>query len=565
MTSFEKLKILLKQNEVLFKSKNNPGNKNYFYKFSVEITKKFSSKKSVSSIFVFDFCENINDSNSKTHENKNYLALTHDFLKSFSEEKQYSNIQNRFDKLLQVTLNKTYLTKGSISLFVFLSQKSESIEILENARNILKLKSSVTAVPSNINSTKPSQSTVHETNTTMQLDSFHEEQNAEIINNLENEVSFLKKMILKKETDDYYKISTATHPRSYLMDSGVKYKSEMYLKNNLIPQANPNSSILRSSSKNLLNSSFHSTKLNPYYGLMSNSKLPCYGYNHENDYDFPVSGNEGLFGKENRFGFEDIIKKENESLKCQLAENKKIFNEFIKEKDNNLKGLYSIINTHEQTIKETEINYNEINLQYKQLLEQLIIKENEIASLKEKALSSKQVANTDVEEKLKEIQKTNENINSLYNKEMLKNNNLYLENEKLNSELQKTKANCDRIQIEANKTTNEFNANKAKITSLETDVTNYKNKNSALGNEIQELKKKLEILKKQQNSSGKSSQENTKPGKVCKCETYEKKVNSQTEEINKLQKELKELKSKKIENLKKESSQVKDIVRKINF
>ena len=563
MTSFEKFKILLKQIEVLFKSKNLPANKNYFYKFSIEITKKFSSKKSVSNIYVFDISESLNESNSKPFENKNYLALTHEILKALSEEKQNSNIPNKFDKLLQITLNKTYLTKGLITLFVFLSQKAESIETLENAKKILKLKTSVNSVATTITSMKPSLATANETPITMQIDSSHEEQNAEIISNLENEVSFLKKMILKKETDDYYKMSTTTHPKSYLMDSGLKYKGDMFLKNNLLPQANPNHPILRSNTKNLLNSSYHSTKVNPYLGLMSNSKLPYYGYNPENEFDFPISCNEGLFAKENRLGYEDIhiLKKENEELKCQFAENKKTFSELIKEKENSLKALYNIIQGHEQTIKETEINYNEINLQYKQLLEELSTKENEIACLKERAGNTKQLANSDVEEKLKEILQNNERINTLYNKEMLKNNNLYIENEKLLTDLHKIKANCEKIQTEMNKTTSEFNANKTKITSLETEVTSYRNKNLALSNEIYELKKKIEFFKKkQQNSSEKTSHETSKSGKVCKCEFYEKKILSQIEEINKLQKELKEIKSKKIENIKKETSQEKDIV-----
>jgi len=248
----------------MFKSKNLPANKSYFYKFSIEITKKFSSKKTVSNIYVFDICESFNETLSKALENKNYLALTHDILKGLSEEKHNSNIPNKFEKLLQITLNKTYLTKGWITLFVFLSQKAESIETLENAKKILKLKTSVSSVATTITSMKPSQAAVYENPTTMQIDSSHEEQNAEIISNLESEVSFLKKMILKKETDDYYKLSTTTHPKSYLMDSGLKYKGDMYLKNNLLPQVNPNHSILRSNSKNILNSSYHSSKVNPY-------------------------------------------------------------------------------------------------------------------------------------------------------------------------------------------------------------------------------------------------------------------------------------------------------------
>jgi hypothetical protein len=80
----------------MFKSKNLPSNKTYFYKFSIEITKKFSSKKSVSNIYVFDICESFNETLSKPLENKNYLALTYDILKGLSEEKHNSNIPNKF-------------------------------------------------------------------------------------------------------------------------------------------------------------------------------------------------------------------------------------------------------------------------------------------------------------------------------------------------------------------------------------------------------------------------------------------------------------------------------------
>ena len=561
IASLEKFKLILKQNENVLKSKNESSSKSIFYKFSLEITKKNEMKKSTSHIYIFDITETLNDNLNMNREKTKSIMTVYDILSNFKDENKIINKkESKFVMMLQMILNKTFLVKGNIFLFIFISQKIESIESLEIVRKLLKLKSCtsishVEDINLNLNlkfkeldnfpSSKfpqssfceipPLNSNVHE--------SFREDQgNVEVINHLENEVNYLKKMMLKKESDDYFSMSN--HTKSYLQDSGRKYINDIYgSKNNLLFQ---NSNLVRSNCKNFLNSTtFTASKVKPFVNFMSSSKPSHYGYNpSENNYDLN-SGNESYYKKDNcNFNNEDFVMKENADLKAQLCEVKRSLSDLIKDRENKIKNLSKILNNNESNLNEMQINYNEINLQYKELLDENKRKDDEIINLNENLKNfEKKNMNNEISVKIQEICQNNERINNLYNNEILKNNNLYIENEKLSSELQRFKSNNEKNQNEFSSINNELIICKNRASNNENVVNQLNCKNSYLNKEVTELKKKMIEIQRKKPMIVDKIHIPPKLGKICKCELYEKKIQSNVEEISKLNKELKSLKN----------------------
>ena len=269
-------------------------------------------------------------------------------------------------------------------------------------------------------------------------DTFKDDQgNAEVINNLENEVNILKKMILKKENEDYFNLNNQS--MNYLLDSGRKFKNEIYNNNNKNHLLSQSSNLLRSNCKNVMNlSTFTASKVKPFENFMSNTKPSRYGFNPENEFDLS-------YRKDNfKINYDEFIIKENEDLKEQLLEIKRSFTEIIKEKDNKIKNFSKIIQNNESNLNEMEINYKEINLQYKDLLEENKRKEDEINDLNFKIKNGDKSLNCELAIKIKEISQGNDKINQLYNNEIIKNNNLFIENEKISTDMQKLKSSNEK-------------------------------------------------------------------------------------------------------------------------
>ena len=516
--------------------------------------RKNDFKKTTSHIYVFDIADILSENFLNVREQSKSLNIVYNILNNLNDGKIIQNLkESKFERMLQMIINKTLLVKCTIFLFVFISQMTESIESLETLRKIIKLKpsNSISQVEDfnmniklkeleNYPPSRLAQTSFCDMPSTINLnvpDTFKDDQgNAEVINNLENEVNILKKMILKKENEDYFNLNNQS--MNYLLDSGRKFKNEIYNNNNKNHLLSQSSNLLRSNCKNVMNlSTFTASKVKPFENFMSNTKPSRYGFNPENEFDLS-------YRKDNfKINYDEFIIKENEDLKEQLLEIKRSFTEIIKEKDNKIKNFSKIIQNNESNLNEMEINYKEINLQYKDLLEENKRKEDEINDLNFKIKNGDKSLNCELAIKIKEISQGNDKINQLYNNEIIKNNNLFIENEKISTDMQKLKSSNEKLQNELSTINNELSVYKNRSSSYDNVVNQLNSKNNNLTTEVSELKKKIVEIQKKKPLVVDKTPIATKLGKICKCELYEKRMQSNIEEIAKLNKELKNLKS----------------------
>ena len=451
--SLDKFKNILKQSEIYHKRIHRSSNKSFYIKLSFDIYKNNNHKKKTTcQINIFDISDILIHNLSNSKEQSKSILKIYKILCNINEEKSnISNKESKFERMLYMILNKTFFVKGSIYLYLFISQRLESLDSLEIIRKINKLKLSSSfnqeekknfnhnenKNPFNSKVTQASFCEIPLSVNSSIHDSLRDNQEeAEVINNLENEVSYLKKMILKKEGDEFFNL---TQPKNFILESGSLFRNDINLRNN--NNLSQNNNFLRSNCKNVINNSFNESKYNPFVNIMSNSKSSNYGNNSDNDYDLHLINNEMCFLKNNhKLSQENLIIKENNYLKEELSEIKKNFSEIVKEKDNRIKNLNIILKNNESNLNEIQINYNEINLQYKELFEENKRKEDEMKYLKENNLER------ELKNKIRENIQNNESTNHLYYKEIDKNNNLFNENQKLFSELQKSKSIIEKFQ-----------------------------------------------------------------------------------------------------------------------
>ena len=105
--------------------------------------RKNDFKKTTSHIYVFDIADILSENFLNAREQSKSLNIVYNILNNLNDGKIIQNLkESKFERMLQMIINKTLLVKCTIFLFVFISQMTESIESLETLRKIIKLKPS---------------------------------------------------------------------------------------------------------------------------------------------------------------------------------------------------------------------------------------------------------------------------------------------------------------------------------------------------------------------------------------------------------------------------------------
>ena len=363
-------------------------------------------------------------------------------------------------------------------------------------------------------------------------------QKNEILNNLEKEVTILKKMMMNNSNininlEEDEEMHNFNRPANFYNFSATKMSNK---KRKPEEELNSTSYFKRCMTEKSLN------HYNSYSGFTSNFSFlgkhyPPNGY-EENEYTQYKSPNEY-----------NMILYENEELKKSLYETRGNFIEVLKTKDNIIKNLNfnhnAMIERCDKILMENEENFINLKIQFDKCKEELIEKDEEIKNLNDKLNNSEhfnvnlqkenimirkecsEMLNqtkakklTDMsfnemkikyEELLEVLKKMEHELKkeNFQNIELMKSlekanedkKNLKLTNDNLNSEMFSQKARLDMLEKNSEVLNNEINKHKLEINSYKTEITTNKEKLNMQKVEITQGKTAFDKLSSEMNKS----------------------------------------------------------------
>ena len=353
----------------------------------------------------------------------------------------------------------------------------------------------------------------------------------DVLNNLEKEVSLLKKMLLSNnntlnqtdEEDDtllnYNTMqNTIANQGNYFGYSSTKMSSKKRNINENNEQNNTGFFKRCLTEKNM--NQYNSSALNNMNSSFSQHKLFPQGNYDENDYKYKSNN---MTNDYNMLAFE------NEELKKNIYETRSNFIEALKNKDNIIKNLNynqnDIIEKCDKILMENEENFMNLKAQFDKSREESSEKEEEIKNFCEKLNNAEnnfiilQEENSQLSKELNELfqnKSKSVNNNEQFNKLLLKNDELSTNLEKIdNNNKQEIAKSNDLLKVieklnEEKKNSKLYNDNinaelfsqKARLDMLEkscellnNDVNKYKNDINSYKNEIATNKDKLNVQK----------------------------------------------------------------------
>jgi hypothetical protein len=585
--SYERVNSLIKQGDsvkMIAETKLNElsSRSHTIFRVSIESNKKIDGKNKIfySQFNLVDLAGSENASKAKTEGtrmkegsniNKSLLALSMVIYKLSQNQKSFINYRDsKLTRLLQSALSgnskttiictisqnpqsyqetlntlnfgtKAKTIKTTIKINELIDEKTKILQ--ENNELKSKIKRLEDIVSEKLDQSKLDKNPVKMTDCSMIvddtcLDSKPSTQKNEILNNLEKEVTILKKMMMNNSNmninlEEEEEMHNFNRPANFYNFSATKMSNK---KRKPEEEMNSASYFKRCMTEKSLN------HYNNFNGFTSNFSFlgkhyPANGY-EENE--FPQ------YKPQNEY---NLLYFENEELKKSLYETRTNFIEVLKTKDNIIKNLNynhnAMIERCDKILLENEENFINLKLQFDKCKEELLEKDEEIKVLNEK-LNNSDILNinlqkenimirkecTEIVNQTKTKQTNDASFNEMKMKyeetletvkkmeqELRKENaqknelikalekvneekkNLKLTNDNLNSEIFSQKARLDMLEKNSELLNNEISKLKIEINSYKSEITTNKEKYNLQKVEISQGKTAFEKLTSELNKS----------------------------------------------------------------